>query len=129
MAGIQRALDAGEVPNHISNICPPGTRAYLLEVGWLECDEGFVIRGGNMSLGSTKDQSFTNKRRELPMYCVLIDHPHEGVILWETGSGVDYPTIWGDVADVFTRVKYEPKHELKAAIEATGHKLEDVKKM
>ncbi|RAL65008.1 hypothetical protein DID88_001116 [Monilinia fructigena] len=98
MAGIQRALDSGAVPGHISNVCPPGTRAYLLEVGWLECDEGFVTRGG--------------------------------VILWETGCGVDYPTVWGPQAvDIFARVKYEPRHELKAAIEATGHKLEDVKKI
>ena len=59
------------------------------------------------------------------MYCVLIDHPHEGVILWETGCGVDYPEVWGpQLADVFSRVRYEPKHELKAAVEATGHKLE-----
>ena len=130
MAGIQKALDAGAVPSHVSNVCPPGTRAYLLEVGWLECDEGFVVRGGNASLKSTEGQSFTNKRREMPMYCVLIDHPHEGVILWETGCGVDYPEVWGpQVADVFARIRYEPRHELKAAIEATGHKLEDVKKM
>jgi len=37
-----------------------------------------------MSLASTADKSFVNKRRELPMYCVLIEHPHEGLILWET---------------------------------------------
>jgi hypothetical protein len=130
MAGIQRALDAGAVPNHISNVCPAGTKAYLLEVGWLECDEGFVVRGGNTSLASTAGQSFVNKRRELPMYCVLIDHPHEGCILWETGCGVDYPDVWGpQLVDVFARVKYEPRHELKAAVEATGHKLEDIKKM
>ena len=104
--------------------------AYLLEVGWLECDEGFVTRGGNTSIKSTEGKEFVNKRRELPMYCVLIDHPHEGCILWETGCGVDYPEVWGpQVADVFARVRYEPRHELKAAIEATGHKLEDVKKM
>lgn len=81
------------------------------------------------------------------MYAVLIDHPHEGVILWEacqtllsvrtdrltickTGSGKDYPKVWGpQLSDIFERVRYEPRHELKAAIEATGHKLEDIKKM
>jgi hypothetical protein len=130
MSAMQKALDAGAVPSHISNVCPEGTKAYLLEVGWLECDEGFVVRGGNTSLKSTENEPFVNKRRELPMYCVLIDHPKEGCILWETGCGVDYPEIWGpQVCDVFARVRYEPRHELKAAIEATGHKLEDVKKM
>jgi len=130
MAAIQKQLDAGAVPNHISNVCPKGTRAYLLEVGWLEADEGFVMRGGNTSLWSTKDKAFVNKRRRLPMYCVLINHPHEGLILWETGSGVDYPEVWGPaVADVFSRIEYKPEHELKAAVEATGHKLEDIKKI
>ncbi|TGO47353.1 hypothetical protein BOTNAR_0530g00050 [Botryotinia narcissicola] len=115
MAGIQRALDSGAVPAHVSNVCPPGTRAYLLELGWLECDEGFVTRGGNTSLKSTEGDKFVNKRRELPVYAVLIDHPFE---------------VWGpQVVDIFARIKYEPRHELKAAIEATGHKLEDVKKI
>lgn len=103
---------------------------YLLEVGWLECDEGFVIRGGNTSTHSTAGQSFANKRRQMPMYCILIEHPIEGCILWETGSGKDYPEVWGpQVHDVFHRVRYEAKHELDAQIEATGHKLEDIKKI
>ncbi|KAK3649353.1 hypothetical protein LTR22_012954 [Elasticomyces elasticus] len=127
---IQQQLDEGAVPGHISNVCPEGTKMWLLEVGWLEADEGFVVRGGNTSLASSKDTPFVNKRRLLPMYCVLIDHPIEGVILWETGCGKDYPVVWGpELSDVFTRVKYEPHHELDAAIEATGHKLEDVKKI
>lgn len=130
MAAMQSQLDAGAVPNHISNVCPAGTKMWLLECGWLEADEGFVIRGGNMSLDSTKDKAFVNKRRALPVYCCLIDHPVEGVILWETGCGKDYPEVWGpQLADIFTRVRYEEKHELKNAIEATGHKLEDVKKI
>ena len=130
MSAMQKQIDKGAVPNHVSNVCPAGTKAFLLEVGWLEADEGFVMRGGNTSTKSTEDKSFVNKRRRLPMYCVLIEHPHEGLILWETGSGVDYPTLWGPVvADVFSRIDYKPEHELKAAVEATGHKLEDIKKI
>jgi len=127
---MQKQIDKGAVPNHVSNVCPAGTKAFLLEVGWLEADEGFVMRGGNTSTKSTEDKSFVNKRRRLPMYCVLIEHPHEGLILWETGSGVDYPVLWGPVvADVFSSIDYKPEHELKAAVEATGHKLEDIKKI
>jgi glyoxylase-like metal-dependent hydrolase (beta-lactamase superfamily II) len=130
MAGIQGQLDRGAVPGHISNVCPKGTKFHLLEVGWLECDEAFVVRGGNTSLKSTENKAFVNKRRELPMYCILVEHPHEGLILWETGCGKDYPEVWGPaVSDVFARIKYEPKHELKAAVEATGNKLEDIKKI
>ncbi|TKA23283.1 hypothetical protein B0A50_07340 [Salinomyces thailandicus] len=128
--GIQQQIDHGAVVSHVNNVAPAGTKMWILEVGWLEADEGFVIRGGNTSLNSTKDRSFVNKRRQLPMYCVLIEVPGEGCILWETGSGKDYPEVWGSqVADVFSRVKYEARHELDAAIEATGHKLEDVKKI
>ncbi|EHY58635.1 hypothetical protein HRR83_007356 [Exophiala dermatitidis] len=130
MAGIQQQLDRGAVPNHISSVCPKGTKFHVLEVGWLECDEAFVLRGGNTSTKSTENRSFVNKRRELPMYCILIEHPHEGLILWETGCGKDYPEVWGPtLSDVFARVKYEPRHELKAAVEATGNKLEDIKKI
>jgi glyoxylase-like metal-dependent hydrolase (beta-lactamase superfamily II) len=130
MSAIQGQIDQGAMPSYVGNVCPQGTAFHLLEVGWLECDEGFVVRGGNSSLKSAEGQSFVNKRRELPMYCILIDHPHEGLILWETGSGKDYPTVWGPaLSDVFTRVKYEPRHELRAAIKATGNHLEDIKKV
>lgn len=130
MAGIQEQINNGAIPAHVSNVCPEGTKLWLLEVGWLECDEAFVVRGGNISLRSTENKSFVNKRRQLPMYCILISHPYEGLILWETGSGKDYPEVWGPVvSDAFSRIRYEPKHELRAAIEATGNRIEDIRKM
>lgn len=65
-----------------------------------------------------------------PRYCILVEHPHEGLILWETGCGKDYPEVWGPVvSDIFSRVRYEPQHELRAAVEATGNKIEDIKKI
>ncbi|KAL4993131.1 beta-lactamase-like protein [Aspergillus recurvatus] len=130
MSAIQSQIQNGAVPNAVSNVCPPGTKFHVLEVGWLECDEAFVTRGGNASIKSTEGKSFVNKRRQMPMYCILIEHPHEGLILWETGCGKDYPDVWGPViSDIFARVRYEPQHELRAAIEATGNKVGDVKKI
>lgn len=130
MSAIQDQIDNGAVASYVSNVCPEGTEFHLLEVGWLACDEGYVIRGANSSGQSSCGQPTINKRRELPVYCVLIAHPHEGLILWETGCGKDYPTVWGaQLSDVFARVRYEPRHELEAAIEATGHKIQDVKKI
>ncbi|KAJ9656680.1 hypothetical protein H2198_004799 [Neophaeococcomyces mojaviensis] len=127
---IQKQVDSGAVPNHVSNVCPSGTKFHVLVVGWLECDEGFVVRGGNTSVKSKEKETFVNKRRELPMYCILVEHPHEGLILWETGCGKDYPEVWGPVvSDIFSRVRYEPQHELRAAVEATGNKIEDIKKI
>lgn len=130
MSKIQDQIDRGAIWSYVSNVCPQGTKFHVIELGWLECDEGYVIRGGNSSLKSTEGTPFINKRRELPMYCILIDHPHEGIILWETGCAKDYPLVCGPVvSDVFARVRYEPQHELRTAIAATGHKIEDVKKI
>lgn len=84
---MQARLDSGAVLSDIQNICPAGTKAWMLCLGYLEGDEGYLVRGGNQSLGSTRGQPRPNKRRMLPMYCVLIEHPHEGLILWETGAG------------------------------------------
>ena len=63
---IDHQLATGAIPNYVSSVCPAGTKMWLLEVGWLEFDEGFVVRGANTSLGSTGDKSFVNKRRQLP---------------------------------------------------------------
>ena len=67
-------------------ICPEGTKVWMLCLGWLEADDAFLVRGANISLKSTEGESFVNKRRKLPMYCVLIEHPTAGLILWETGG-------------------------------------------
>lgn len=66
-SALQKQVDSGAIFNHVSNACPQGTKFHVLVVGWLECDEAFVIRGGNVSLKSTADKAFVNKRRELPM--------------------------------------------------------------
>ena len=130
MSAIQKQMDQGAISSTIANISPKGTKFHVLEVGWLECDEAFIIRGSNISLMSSVDKPFVNKRRQLPMYCILIEHPHEGLILYETGCGNDYPQVWGPVmADVFARARYDPKHELDAAIAATGNRIEDIKKI
>lgn len=128
MSAIDNQINRGAVPSSVSNICPPGTKFHMLEVGWLECDEGFVVRGANQSRKSTEHQAFVNKRRQMPVYCILIDHPHEGLILWDTGCGTDYPEVWGPaMSDVFARVRYEPQHELRAAVKMAGYDLEDIK--
>lgn len=52
----------------------------------------------------------------------------QGLLLWETGSGKDYPEVWGpQLADIFSRTQYEPHHELEAAIASTGHSYKDIK--
>jgi hypothetical protein len=76
-----RGQAEADIPAH--QMCPEGTKVFVLCVGWLECDDGFLYRGGNTSLKSTENQSFVNKRTKFPLYVCLIDHPKAGLILWE----------------------------------------------
>ena len=59
---------------------------------------------------------------------ILIEHPTEGLLLFETGSGKDYPDVWGPpLNDIFARVDYTEDQELDAAIAKTGHNIKDIK--
>jgi len=77
---------------------------------------------------------------------VLIEHPTEGLILWETGSGHDYPKVcicetllrnviadsyhkvWGaPLNDIFAQIDYSEDQELDKQVEKTGHKISDIK--
>lgn len=69
-----------------------------------------------------------NPRRKLVLTSALIDHPVEGLILFETGPGEAYPEVWGPpINDIFGRVDYSPEHELEAALAKSGHSIKDIK--
>ncbi|KKZ62060.1 hypothetical protein EMCG_03423 [[Emmonsia] crescens] len=106
--------------------CPPGTKMHLLDLGTLECDEGWLLRGGNTSTLSTKEPE--KKRRELVILSVLIEHPQAGLILYETGCAENIDVKWGaPLTDIFPRIVYEEKHRLPAAVAATGNDIKDIK--
>ncbi|UZJ51973.1 hypothetical protein CBS101457_001293 [Exobasidium rhododendri] len=118
----------GVVLTQVLNRCPPGTKVHVLCVGYLQADAGWFLRGGNTSLMSNPDGPSKPERRDLVMYVVLIDHPVEGLVLWETGSGPNYVEVWGaPINDIFARSRYEPVHELDAAIKNVGYDIKDVK--
>ncbi|KAK5012879.1 hypothetical protein LTR16_004599 [Cryomyces antarcticus] len=59
---------------------------------------------------------------------VMIEHPIEGLILFETGCGKDYPEAWGaPLNDIFARVDYTEDQELDMAIAKCGKNIKDVK--
>ncbi|KAF2716236.1 Metallo-hydrolase/oxidoreductase [Polychaeton citri CBS 116435] len=110
----------------VINQAPEGTRMWLLHLGFVVADEAFFTRGGGTS--SASDPNPVHQRRKCVIISVLISHPTEGLILFETGGGEDYPEVWGaPLNDVFQRVEYTPDHELRAQIAKTGNKIEDVK--
>ena len=81
---------------------------------------------GGSSTASNPDPGVT--RGKGVIIAALIEHPTEGLILFETGAGPDYPDVWGPpINDIFARVNYKPEHELDAAIKSTGHDIKDIK--
>jgi len=66
-----------------------------------------VRAGGTSTLSNPTPKS---ERRELAIISVLISHPTEGLILFETGSGKDYPEVWGPpVNDIFAPRKLQSR--------------------
>ncbi|KAK7731418.1 hypothetical protein SLS57_001357 [Botryosphaeria dothidea] len=105
---------------------PEGTKLWLLHLGNMEADEGWFKRGGGTTLASNPKN--IAKRRELVVISALIEHPTEGLVLFETGSGENYPQSWGaPLNDIFAQSNYHPEQELEAQIAKTGHKISDVK--
>lgn len=83
------------------------------------------MRGAGTTTASNPTQ--IAPRRKAVIISVLIEHPTEGLILFETGGGDNYPEVWGaPLNDIFARVDYSPEHELPAQIKKTGHDIKDV---
>lgn len=125
----QHQSDAGVILPSVLNVAPKGTKVTILNLGSLIADIGWMVRGGNSSTASNPNGPGKNERRELASYAVLIDHPTEGLILWETGCGRGYANTWGPVADIFAPCKSEEQYELDTAMKAAGYDIKDVKKV
>jgi len=99
---------------------------HILDLGTLQADEGWLLRGSNTSTISNKNPE--NKRRDLIILAALIEHPDAGLILFETGCAEDIDVKWGaPLTDVFPRTEYTDAQRLPAAIKATGNDIKDVK--
>ncbi|CZS77702.1 unnamed protein product [Fusarium graminearum] len=107
-------------------VAPDGTRMWLLHIGNLVADEGIFLPFGNVCTATHPVSQ--SKRRDLVMISALIEHPEDGLFLYETGAGKDYPDVWGpQLADIFARGEHSEDLELDAAIRKTGHDIKDIK--
>lgn len=98
----------------------------LLDCGNMVGDEGWFKRGGGTTTQSNPTK--ISERRVLSVICALIEHPTEGLILFETGGGKDYPTAWGaPLNDIFAQHEYNSDQELDVQIAKTGHSIKDIK--
>ncbi|KAE8352254.1 beta-lactamase-like protein [Aspergillus coremiiformis] len=118
-----RQLAKASIPAYT---CPEGTKMHLLDLGTIQCDEGWLLMAGNA--GTQTNPQPTRKWRDLMLLSGLIHHPEMGLILFETGCAEDVDIKWSPAAaDVFPRTRYEPQHRLPAAIKAAGYDIKDVK--
>lgn len=111
-----------------SNLAPEGTSIHVLNLGYLRLDESFVRSAGNVW---TKSGGVPAKYavHTLQMYAVLIDHPSDGLILWDTGPGLydTYEESWDHVCEVFVPTNRDRMQSLDKAIESAGYNIKDVR--
>ncbi|KAH5206138.1 hypothetical protein HBH68_093140 [Parastagonospora nodorum] len=99
---------------------------WLLHVGNLVADEAFFMTGANAVTASNSNPD--SSRRTMVMVSALIEHPTEGLVLFETGAGKICPAVWGpQLNDIFAREDYVEDQELDAATSKTGNKIKGIK--
>jgi len=59
-------------------------KMYILDNGWVEYDESLLV--SNPTLDTISNHNPYRKWIKSPCYCVLIDHPEKGWMLFDTGS-------------------------------------------
>ena len=97
----------------------------LLDFGGLTADQGWFIEGAGASTHTA--QAPETIRRDLKMMGVLIEHPKNGVILYEVGPAANYRDLWPEpVQDVFPITSYSDENHLDKQLEKAGYTLKDV---
>lgn len=128
----QHQTAPGVVLTHVLNQAPKGTKMFVLDLGGLVADMAFMVRGANISTASNPTGPAQPERRELACSAILIDHPDDGLILYDTGCGKlsEVHKNWGPVADVFAPENFdEEKNSLAHQIKQAGYDYKDVKKI
>ncbi|KAK8155899.1 beta-lactamase-like protein [Phyllosticta citrichinensis] len=92
----------------------------------MEADEGWFKRGAGSATKS--NPTSIAYQRVLSVISALIEYPTEGLILFETGGGKEYPSAWGaPLNDIFAQDEYKSDQELDVQISKTGHSIKDIK--
>jgi glyoxylase-like metal-dependent hydrolase (beta-lactamase superfamily II) len=98
----------------------------LLDLGRIDADEGFFIRGSNAAVQSAPAAVY--ERRRVAVIVAVIEHPQVGPILFETGCARNVEEVWPALAlDAFPFSVHEERHHLDKALEAAGYGLDDIR--
>ncbi len=97
----------------------------LLDFGTLTADEGWVIEGSGVATRS--EPKPISNRRNYQMIGALIEHPKNGLILYETGPAPNYRELWPEpVQEVFDITRYEEENRLDNQLKKAGYSVNDV---
>ena len=90
------------------------SRFYILESAEWEVPRNQIIRP------ETPEIEAQNLRMILPSYCVLIEHPTLGRVLYDTGIAEDYAAIWPDeMLDLYRFDRLRSLRDSLAALQLT----------
>ncbi|NMH95744.1 N-acyl homoserine lactonase family protein [Pseudonocardia acidicola] len=102
-----------------------GTKLSLLDLGRIDTDDGFFIRGCNAAVQSNPRPQY--ERRRVAVIAAVIEHPTAGPLLFETGCAQNARQEWPELAwDAFPVNVYEEQHHLDKALEAAGYGIDDI---
>jgi glyoxylase-like metal-dependent hydrolase (beta-lactamase superfamily II) len=98
----------------------------LLDLGRLDVDDGWFIRGCTSALQSNPHPAF--ERRRVAVVAAVVEHPQAGPILFDTGCAENADEEWPAPAwDAFPRTVYRDEHCLDRALEAAGYGIDDIR--
>ena len=103
-----------------------GTKLSLLDLGRMDVDDGFFIRGCNAAVVSDPYPKY--ERRHISVVASVIEHPTAGPILFETGCAQHAKDEWPAPAwEAFPLNVYEEEHHLDKALEAAGYGIDEIR--
>lgn len=97
----------------------------LLDYGALTADLGWTMEAAGVSTHS--DNAPESPRRDFQMVGALIEHPKNGLILYEAGPAPNWQELWPDpVKEVFGITRYTEENRLDNLLKAAGYTVNDV---
>ena len=98
----------------------------LLDLGRLDVDDGFFIRGATAAVQSNPHPAY--ERRRVAVVAAVIEHPKAGPILFDTGAAQNAREAWPEPAwDAFPRNVYNDEHHLDNALASVGYGIGDIR--
>ncbi|MCU1671381.1 MAG: N-acyl homoserine lactonase family protein [Blastococcus sp.] len=103
-----------------------GTKMSFLDLGRIDADEGYFIRGCGAGTYSNPNPEATVRR--VAVIATVIEHPKAGPLLFETGCATNAREEWPTEAwEAFPVTVYEEEHHLDKALEAAGYGVDDIR--